>query len=429
MSGALVSALATLALAWQETPPQDPPQPEPVAAGQESEHEGYCSPQRFALTLSEIATKYPDFVRVESLGKSASGSDIPLITLARLEGDSPLERPAMLVVASLEADDLFGTELAVSVARSLAVQARRDESLAALLGRIVVYIVPCLNVDLRAQAFAALESGSLKLAPRKVDLDRNFPAGWDPLGERSAGPYPLSEPEARALAEFVVARPNIVVCTRWLSKQEERLSGETWPAADQQAHERLCAGLGAQGLEAISRAGGSFLRFAYVERGAFVCALGFPFQRGGPLALPQVAELAGLRRKALASTVALARALPRIEVSAPVVAEIGPGQWAIELELRNSGDLPTSSALATELAVTRAPELEVRGARVVAAALVSDGEARSLAVRGERVALRELGAGERLALRIFVSGEAGAPLRLSVVSARGGRTQADAALR
>lgn len=429
MSGALLSALAALALGLQDVPPQNPPQPEPSTAGQETELEGYCSPQRLALTLSELATKYPDFVRVESLGKSASGAEIPVLTIARLEGESPAERPALLFVASVEADDLFGTELAVSVARSLAVQARREESLAALLGRVVVYIVPCLNVDLRSQAFAALESGSLKLAPRKVELDRNFPAGWDPLGERSAGPYPLSEPEARALAEFVVARPNIAVCARWISKQAERPSGESWPAADQEAHERLCAELGAQGLDAISHAGGSFLRFAYVERGAFVCALGFPFQRGGPLALPQVSELAGLRRKALGSTVALARSLPRVEVSAPVVAELGPGQWAIELELRNSGGLPTSSAHAAELAVTRPPELEVRGARVVAAALVSDGEARSLAIRGDRVALRELGAGERLALRVFVSGEPGAPLRLSVVSSRGGRAQADAALR
>jgi hypothetical protein len=79
--------------------------------------------------------------------------------------------------------------------------------------------------------------------------------------------------------------------------------------------------------------------------------------------------------------------------------------------------------------VTRVPELEVRGARIVAAALISEGEARPLAFRGERLALRELGAGERLALRIFVSGETGAPLRLSVVSARGGRAQADATLR
>jgi murein tripeptide amidase MpaA len=43
-----------------------------------------------------------------------------------------------------------------------------------------------------------------------LDINRNFPANWD-IDSRQigAGPYPLSEPETRAVAEFIVGRKNL----------------------------------------------------------------------------------------------------------------------------------------------------------------------------------------------------------------------------
>ncbi|MEE8584459.1 MAG: M14 family zinc carboxypeptidase, partial [Acidobacteriota bacterium] len=41
-----------------------------------------------------------------------------------------------------------------------------------------------------------------------VDLNRNFPANWHPA-QFASGPYPLSEPESRALAEYITSHPNI----------------------------------------------------------------------------------------------------------------------------------------------------------------------------------------------------------------------------
>lgn len=52
----------------------------------------------------------------------------------------------------------------------------------------------------------------IPLAPerRDLDLNRQFPAAWRVHGEQQgAGPFPLSEPETRAVAEAVIARPNI----------------------------------------------------------------------------------------------------------------------------------------------------------------------------------------------------------------------------
>lgn len=48
----------------------------------------------------------------------------------------------------------------------------------------------------------------------ELDLNRNFPAGWRQEHEQlGAGPYPTSEPEVRALVDFIVRHPNICAGT------------------------------------------------------------------------------------------------------------------------------------------------------------------------------------------------------------------------
>ena len=56
---------------------------------------------------------------------------------------------------------------------------------------------------------AGLMSGS------QTDLNRNFPWSWAPEHlQHGAGSHPLSEPESRAVVEFVCTRPNIFA---WLN--------------------------------------------------------------------------------------------------------------------------------------------------------------------------------------------------------------------
>jgi len=56
------------------------------------------------------------------------------------------------------------------------------------------------------------DGGAIKLAPDLMGLDvnLNFPHDWAPeWTQKGAGEYPLSEPETRALADFLFAHPNI----------------------------------------------------------------------------------------------------------------------------------------------------------------------------------------------------------------------------
>lgn len=54
--------------------------------------------------------------------------------------------------------------------------------------------------------------GDIQPAPTLwgMDLNRNFPTNWDVEAKQSgAGPYPISEPETKAVADFILNHPNI----------------------------------------------------------------------------------------------------------------------------------------------------------------------------------------------------------------------------
>ena len=53
---------------------------------------------------------------------------------------------------------------------------------------------------------------TIKAAPlsEQLDLNRNFPLRWrQEFEQKGAGPYPVSEPEVKALVDFLVAHPNV----------------------------------------------------------------------------------------------------------------------------------------------------------------------------------------------------------------------------
>jgi hypothetical protein len=79
----------------------------------------------------------------------------------------------------------------------------------------------------------------IKRPRERLDLNRNFPASWRQEFEQAgAGPYPTSEPEIRAIVDFVVRHPNITAGTTFhtwsgvLLRPFEHLSDDEMDAED-----------------------------------------------------------------------------------------------------------------------------------------------------------------------------------------------------
>jgi protein MpaA len=101
----------------------------------------------------------------------------------------------LLVVGCIHGDEAAGIAVARAVERAPA----RGED---------VWVVDDLNPDGRAS--------HTRQNAHRVDLNRNFPAGWRPLGvpgdQQYSGPAPLSEPEARIARSLVTRlRPAVAV--------------------------------------------------------------------------------------------------------------------------------------------------------------------------------------------------------------------------
>ncbi|HET6202402.1 MAG TPA: M14 family metallopeptidase [Planctomycetota bacterium] len=85
--------------------------------------------------------------------------------------------------------------------------------------------------------------------PGGYDLNRNWPSDWLPhYVQFGAGEYPLSHPESRAIADFLLAHPNVAAVQSFHNNggmilrgpgAQER--GDAYPAADQRVYDRIGA--------------------------------------------------------------------------------------------------------------------------------------------------------------------------------------------
>src|SRR2546421_20624 len=165
--------------------------------------EKYLRYEELSRVLQDWAHAHPEFVRVKSIGKSAEGRDLWILEIGR--------EPGRRWVAG----DINGDGAVLSLRR-------QDPSGEFVEDPELPGVMLPRRLEDTGPFYKVWPEGTIEnydgvhvpdphfLSDNDIDLNRNFPYGWQPEPEQvGAGPYGASEPESRAVIDWATAHPNI----------------------------------------------------------------------------------------------------------------------------------------------------------------------------------------------------------------------------
>ncbi len=524
----------------------------------------YYDAAGLAAALKTIHDAYPEWTRLEEMGKSRGGLPLWAITVFDPSGPPLERRPAMYIDGNTHGNEVQGTEVCLFTVKYL-LERRADPWVAALLRRAAFLVAPCVNPDSRERFLhdpqdehsprrvlrpfdddrdgrsdedgpndidgdgdilmmrvkdgngdrVADERDDRLMRARKpdeagqyrvlgsegtdddgdgevnedpvggVDANRNWPTEWRPEpGQHGAGPYPLSEPETRATALWLLSRPHVAAVQSYhnagsmiLRPPAARTDHEIeFPGEDRVLYDEL----GRRGTlllpgyrymkirEELYKVHGGFVDWTAFGLGIFsftnelwgpfgwgaspddgqvkaldwndVALHGEGFVRWHEVKHPTygVVEVGGWKRFTMRSTpvdflpdlclrnclftLEHAAAMPDLAVTA---ARLEDGGRRVRVTVGNRGMLPTISAWCARRGVLPPDEVGLEGAKVVAAVEVLPGRAPvPLAVRAGRARVEDgiRGKSERT-FDLYVE-DGGRPTAATVTSRVGGEATA-----
>jgi hypothetical protein len=179
---------AALALASAAAPLLGQPAAEPLEPRGEAPNPAFnrlYDYEEMTGLLRAYARAYPEWVTVESIGKSLQGRDIWLLTVNNPATGEVLSKPAMYIDGNIHANEVQGAETALYTVDFVLENYGRLDRVTELADRIAFYVIPMVNPDGRARWF---EGPSTPNFPRTVmvpvDDDRDGVAdedGYDDL--------------------------------------------------------------------------------------------------------------------------------------------------------------------------------------------------------------------------------------------------------
>ena len=122
--------------------------------------------------LVSLADQNPDVVRATVLTRSMSKHKVWLVEVGKGTEQNRRTRPAMLVVAGIEGNDLIGSSVAASWLKCMIEEYGNDAEITKLLDTTTIYIIPRLNPD-AAEHFFTQPQCETSLNPRPVDDDHD----------------------------------------------------------------------------------------------------------------------------------------------------------------------------------------------------------------------------------------------------------------
>jgi len=186
----------------------------------------YRSYEESTQIFQDYEKTYPNFVRIESIGQTWEKRDINLITISK-DIKSADSKPALFFTGTIHAREWIGHELAIEFTKYILENLEHDINLQNYLEKATIYLVPCANPDgyeYSKHHFSFWRKNRRANADGSfgVDLNRNFPIGYvsgtKPESNVYGGPNPFSEPETRALRDFVESHQNITVALDYHSQ-------------------------------------------------------------------------------------------------------------------------------------------------------------------------------------------------------------------
>jgi len=126
----------------------------------EQDLSGYHTYDQLTAALQNLADSNPQLARLESTGKTLEGRDIWMMQLGSQGGTPLAERPALLIAANFEGNQVGTSEIALRTITHLLDTYATDEAVKKSLDEHVFYVFPRVNPDGAEKMFASVESGS-----------------------------------------------------------------------------------------------------------------------------------------------------------------------------------------------------------------------------------------------------------------------------
>lgn len=177
-----------------------------------------------SLELENLASQYPQIVKLSSMGKSLEGRELMVLTFSTDDQDQ--SRPAVFFMGGHHAREHVSVEMPLQLAQYLAREyTAGNPRIVDLLQKRTVYIAPLINPD---GAEHDIATGSYKLWRKNrrangggafgVDLNRNYGFQWggggasnNPRNDTYRGTSAFSEPETQAVKSFFESHRNITI--------------------------------------------------------------------------------------------------------------------------------------------------------------------------------------------------------------------------
>jgi hypothetical protein len=141
----------------------------PVAAADYTRYHNY---EELTAALRGLTKAHANLAKLVEVAKTREGRTVWAIEIGNPAGTPLAERPALLIAANLEGDQVIGSELALFVAEALLTGYAGTPAIKARLDANVFYILPRVNPDAAELMFAALKTGR-KTNASKFDNDND----------------------------------------------------------------------------------------------------------------------------------------------------------------------------------------------------------------------------------------------------------------